>query len=161
MVVISVVVPLLLVAALLLIPFGFREGDQSGDALVKRLESCAWPRGVLVTMTNPSSSTALVGMSLRRPGLRLRLEGGTYARLRSGRLTGDLLPSQQTTVGVVDPGEQATFVVPAELGLGIRAELVLVVGQRGRLRSLHRAVKLPALETNQAAPLPSARSTRI
>jgi hypothetical protein len=160
MVAFALVVVLLLIGVLLLILFGLREGDKPGDGLIERIEACISPRSVSVTVRNPALFPLLVGLSLRRRGLRLRLEGGTYARLRSGRLTADLLPSRQTVVGIVDPDEEATFLVPAELGPGSHAELVVVFGQRDRLRSVHRAVKLPALEMNQPAPLSSARSIR-
>jgi hypothetical protein len=158
MVALAVAAVLLLVGVLPLILLGLREGDKRGDGLVERIEPCVPPRSVTVTVRNPALVPLLVGLSLRRRGLRLRLEGGSYARLRSGRLTADLLPSRQDVVGVVDPDEEATFLVPAEIGLGSHAELVLVMGQRDRLRSVHLAVKLSALEMNQSPPLSSARS---
>jgi hypothetical protein len=81
-------------------------------------------------------------MSLRRAGPRLRLEGRAYVRIRSGSTASELLAGRQSSIGVIDAGETRTFVVPAEAPIRRRAELVAVIGQRERLRTLHRLVVL-------------------
>ena len=159
MVAFGVVVVVLLVGVLLLIPLGFRAGDKSGDALLLGVEPCLRPRGTTVELTNPGPVPVLVGMSLRRPGLRLRLEGAAYVRLRTRKTTSDLLPGQQAILGVLRPGETGPFVVPAPPRLEGRAELVVVFGQAERLRSIHRSVRLPSPETGGTVrPLARGRS---
>lgn len=123
---------------------GVREGDGLDDALLVAVEPHPVPRGVRATIANPGALPVIVGLSLRRPGLRLRLEGGVYVRIASGGTTGELLPSHQTVMGALAPGQSATFVVPADPGLRRSAELAAVVGQRTRLRTIHRLVPLPA-----------------
>jgi hypothetical protein len=160
MFVLSVIVVVLLVGVLLLIPLGFREGDKPGDALPLAVEPCLRPRGATVEVINPGPVPVLVGLSLRRPRLRLRLEGGTYASLRTRRTTPDLLPGQQTVVGVVRPGDTESFIVPAADSLSVRAELVLVLGQANRLRSIHRSVRLPVLEVGRPARRAAEKAVR-
>lgn len=162
MIVLGVVVAVLLVGVLVLIPLGLREGEKPGDAVIVAIApgrgrpgwSCApatRSRVVKVTVRNPGALPLLVGMTLRRPRFRLHLETGTYVRLRTRRATADLLPSRQATVGVVRPNEDASFEVAANRRLGRRAELVVVMGQPGRLRTVHRAVELPAFESTAPA----------
>lgn len=147
----GVVLIVLLVGVLLLIPLGFREGDKPGDALVLGAVPHPCPRGVSVEVTNRGHVPLLIGMSLRRPGLRLRLEGGAYARLRTRGTTPDLLPERQAFIGVLHPGEREMFVVVASANVGRRAELVVVCGQPDRLRSIHRSVSLTPLEPGYPA----------
>jgi hypothetical protein len=153
MVVFSVIVIVLLIAVFVLIPLGFRAGDKPGDALLQRVEPC-YRRGATVEVRNPGSETVLIGVSLRRVGFRLRLEGGTYVRLRTRKTTPDLLPRQQDVIGVVEANERETFVVPANANLGPRTELVVVFGQARRLRSIHRSVRLSPLELRRSTGSP-------
>ena len=146
-----------LVGVLLLVPLGFRSGDKPGDGLLLRIGPQAQPRGVEVTLRNTGPLPLLVGLTLRPPSLRLRLEGGSYVRLRTRRTAPDLLPSRLATIGAVEPDAQAAFGVPAEEVLGRHAELVVVMGQPGRLRSVHRAVELPPLEVKPPARRPHTR----
>lgn len=101
------------------------------------------PRGAMVTLTNPGATPVILGMSLRRAGPRLRLESGSYVRVMTGRTTAELRAQQQTSVAVVEGGETQTVVVPAGVRVRRRAELVVVVGERDRLRTIHRPVVLP------------------
>jgi hypothetical protein len=142
-IVLSVVALLLLVGVIALIPLGLRVGDQPRDVLLLDVAPRIAPRGATVTVTNPGGIPVILGMSLRRAGPRLRLEGGTYVRVRTGRTTSDLRPDQQTQIAVVGPGETETFVVSAGGHVPRRAELVAVVGQAKRLRTIHRRVVLP------------------
>lgn len=160
MIVFSVALTLLLVCVLMLIPLGLRAGDKPGDALLLAVEPQAAPRGASVTITNPGEVAVIVGLSLRRRGVRLRLEGESYTRLRTSRTAPELLPASQAAVGVVTPDEPAIFSVPADARLGRRAELVVVVGQRDRLRTIHRLVRLPEVEAPKPAGLPS-RPVRV
>lgn len=142
MVILSIVSVIFLFGVLILVPLGFREGDKPGDARVQNVEAWSYPRVVTAEITNPASVPVMVGISLRSPSLRLRLEGGTYARLRTRKTTRDLLPAEQTVIAVIDAGESQRFVIPADPGLGKRAALVVITGQPGRLRTIHRELRL-------------------
>jgi hypothetical protein len=121
MVVFSIVMVLLLIGVLLLVPVGLRAGDRAGDALLLGVEPNLVPRGTKVTLINRGEVPVIVGMSLRRCGLRLHLEGGSYVRVRTRRTDPDLMPERQAALGVVAAGETDTFVVPADTHLGERA----------------------------------------
>ena len=131
-----------LAGVIALIVLGLRAGDQPGEALLLDVAPLTAPRGALVTVRNPGKVPVIVAMSLRRAGPRLRLDGPAYARTRSGSTASELLAGRQTAVGLLDAGETQTFVVPAEAPIPRRAELVAVIGQRDRLRTLHRLVVL-------------------
>jgi hypothetical protein len=81
-------------------------------------------------------------MSLRRAGARLRLAGPSYVRIRTGSTSSELLADKHAWVGVLDADETRTFVAPADAQVRQRAELVAVIGQRRRLRTIHRLVEL-------------------
>jgi hypothetical protein len=134
---------LALVGVMLLVPLGLRAGDQPGDVLLLGVEPRTAPRGASVTVTNPGATSVILGMSLRRAGSRLRLEGPAYVRIRNGRTTSELLAGNQTWIGVLDAGETHTVVLPADARVRRRAEVVAVIGQQGRLRTIHRLVVLP------------------
>ena len=142
MIVALAIAALLLAGVILLIPLGLRTGDRRDDALLLAVEPLAKARGASVTVNNPGDVPILLGLSLRRAGLRLRLEGPSFVRVRNGRVTSDLLAGTQASVGILGAGETATFAVPAEPGLRRRAELVAVIGQPRRLRTIHRLVML-------------------
>jgi hypothetical protein len=118
-----------------LISCGLRAGDRAGDLTVIGISR--QPGAVLVSLSNPGPLPVLVGLSLRRPGLRLRLEAGTY--VSRSRAVAEPLPP---VVGVLAPGETGTLTLAASPRLGERAELQIVVGQEGRLRTIHREVRL-------------------
>lgn len=121
--------------ALGLISFGLQTGDRPGDVTVIGVSE--QPGAVLVGLSNPGQLPVLVGLSLRRPGLRLRLEAGTYvSRCRS---SAQPLPP---VVGVLAARETGRFALSASLRWGERAELQVVVGQEGRLRTIHRELRL-------------------
>jgi hypothetical protein len=141
--IISVTALLLLLAGVgTLIPLGLRAGDRPGDALLLHVEPRMAPRGASVTVTNPGRTPVILGMSLRRAGARLRLSGPSYVRIRTGSTSSDLLADTHELVGVLDADETGTFVVPADARVRQRAELVAVIGQRRRLRTIHRLVVL-------------------
>jgi hypothetical protein len=133
----------LLVGVIMLIPLGLRAGDRVPDAALLSVEPRIAPRGATVTLTNPGPSPVILGISLRRAGPRLLLEAGSYVRLRTGATAADVRADQQSVVAALDGGETGTFVIPAGLRVRRRAELVVVVGQPGRLRTIHRLVCLP------------------
>lgn len=149
---------LVLAGVILLIPLGLRAGDRRDDALLLDVEPLAEPRGASVTVSNPGEVPVLLGLSLRRAGLRLRLEGPSYVRVRNGRITPDLRVGTQSAIGIVDAGETATFAVPAEPGIRRRAELVVVIGQPRRLRTLHRLVALSQEAGCNEAAMASSRA---
>jgi hypothetical protein len=145
-VVLSVLSVLVLAGVIALIPLGLRAGDESGDALLVNVEPRIAPRGATVTVTNPGRDSIMLGLSLRRAGLRLRLEGRSYVRVRTGSTSADLRAGRQRGIAVLDAGETDTFVVPAGNLISRRLEVVVVVGQPDRLRTLHRLVVLPERE---------------
>jgi hypothetical protein len=133
---------LLLAGVILMVPIGLRAGDQPGDAVLLAVEPLASARGVSVTVANPSGVPVILGMSLRRTGLRLRFEGPHYVRVRSGRASSELLAGRRECIGVLGAGETQRFVLQGGLHPGRRAELVAVIGQMHRLRTIHRLVVL-------------------
>lgn len=160
MIVVAALTVGLLTGLLVLVPLGLRNGDEVGDTLVLDVEPDASPRGARATVSNPAPEPVLVGLGLRRPGLRLRLEAGAYVKVRTARISPELLAGRQAVLGVVLPRGASTFVVPAGPGLGRTAELVVVVGQSGRLRTIHRAVRLPA-PAPRLRPSFARRSVRV
>lgn len=152
MIAFSVLALLLLLGALALIPLGLRAGDRAGDALLLVVEPHVAPRGAAVTITNPDDAPVILGMSLRRAGIRLRLENGTYVRIRTGSTAPELRADKQARVAVLAAGETRSFVVPADPRLSRRGELVTVVGQDERLRTVHRLVELPRRDLRREHP---------
>ena len=104
---------LALAALIALVPLGLRAGDQPGEALLIAVAPLSPARGASITISNPGLAPVIVGISLRRAGLRLRLEGPAYARIRNGSTASELLAGHQALIGVIDAGETQTFVVPA------------------------------------------------
>jgi hypothetical protein len=145
----SVLSVLGLLVAIALIPLGLRAGDRSDDPLLVNVEPRVTPRGANLTVTNPGRESVVLGVSLRRAGLRLRLEGRSYVRLRTGSMSSDLRASEQTGIAVLEAGETETFVVAAGGLVAKRAELTVVVGQADRLRTIHRLVVLPGRELGE------------
>jgi hypothetical protein len=133
----------MLVGVLELAVLGLCDGDRAGDVVLLAVEPGGRPRSARVILTNRDVVPVVVGMLLRRPGPRLWLEGGCYVRNRTRSRRADLLARRQTTIGVLAGGETGTFVVRGGADLGQRVELVAVVGQRDRLRAIHRLVQLP------------------
>jgi hypothetical protein len=140
--VISIAAGLLLGGVGCLIPLGFRLGDRPEEAWLPDPEPRAEPRGAQVTVFNPGDAPVLVGLSLRPRGLRVRLEGGSYVSSRSRSTTPDVLATTQGSVGVVAPGASETMMVTADTHLGAKAELVATIGQRQRLKVIHRQLTL-------------------
>ncbi len=95
---------LALAGAIALIVLGLRAGDQAGEALLLTVSPLTTPRGASVTVRNPGKAPVIVGMSLRRAGPRLRLEGPAYVRVRSGSTASELLAGRQTSIGLLDAG---------------------------------------------------------
>jgi hypothetical protein len=157
MIVAGVLAALLLGGVVVLTALGLRTGDRPGDVLLLDVRAHRAPRGATVTVTNPGAAPVILGMSLRRAGARLRLEGVAYVTIRTGKTDPHLLADRQARIGVLDADETRTFRVPARPDLGRRAELMVIVGQRGRLRIIHRLVVLPEPQSGAGA----GRSGRI
>lgn len=151
MIIVCAAVTLALVATLLLIPLGLRAGEQPGDACIHHVDVPGAGGGLSVAISNPGEIPVLVGLSLRPRTLRLRLAGGSAVRIRTRRVAADLMPGRQTVVGIVAGRQTGTFLVPAGAALGEHVELVVVIGQGDRLRSLHRAVRLAGRELAEPA----------
>jgi hypothetical protein len=113
---------LLLAGVIVLVPIGLRAGDQTGEVELVAVSPMTAPRGASVTVTNPGGAPVIVGMSLRRAGPRLRLEGPAYLTIRNGSTTSQVLAGNRASVGVLDAGETQTFVVPAEAQIRRRAD---------------------------------------
>jgi hypothetical protein len=121
-----------------LIRRGLADGDCDSDPVVHaqlaRSESAdtrgRWTQAVV---TNPSASTALIALSVRRARWR-DLAAATAERGAAGRRFRVRLAEQ--TVGAVPAGERREFWLWAE-GDARRLQLVAAVGTPGRLR-LHR-----------------------
>lgn len=143
---------LALAGVIALFALGLRAGDHPGEAVLLDVAPLTSPRGAAVTVCNPGRVPVIVGISLRRAGARLRLEGRAYVRVRSGSTAAELLAARQTSVGLLDAGETQTFVVPGDASIRRRAELVAVIGQRDRLRTLHRLVVLAEAPRVRQAP---------
>jgi len=142
MVLSATVLLLVLCGVAALVPLGMRAGDRPDDALLLHVEPRSAPRGAAVTVTNPGGTPVILGMSLRRAGARLRFEGPSYVRIRTGSTRSELLADKHAWVGVLGADETRTFVVPADARVRERAELVTVIGQQRRLRTIHRLVML-------------------
>jgi hypothetical protein len=151
MIALGVVAVVLLAGVVALLPMGLRAGDRTDDAELTGIEPLADARGVKVTLSNPSQLPVLVGIKLRRCGIRLRVEGQSYVRVRTSRTSSDLLPRHMDVVGVVAAGETAAFAAPADPGLSGRAELITIVGQDRRLREIHRLITLPLPQVDAPA----------
>lgn len=135
---------------LLLIRVGLQDGDREGDVLVMGISPREQPRGLSVRLTNPGRVPVLVGLSLRRRGIRLRLETGTY--VSRGRTATAPLPA---VVGVLAPGETGSLTISAPPGLSEQAELQVVAGQEARLRIIHREVRIPRDRPRAGWPAPA------
>jgi hypothetical protein len=145
---VSLVTAGLLAGVLVLIPWGFRDGERAGDAHLLGVAPLS-SRELAVTMRNPGPVPVLVGLSLRRPGLRVRLEGGVYVRIGSQGQAAGRLPGRQAVLGVLEPRAVGTFVVRLPAGVRNDWELVAVVGQQERLRTIHRLVRIVHSRTGE------------
>jgi hypothetical protein len=117
---------------------GTRGGDRPDDCRLLTLDFSTVLGGVIVSAHNPDHMPVLVGLSVRRATVRLWLEGGSFARVPRRRLQSHLLATKQTVLAIVPARGQTTVLVPVPDGRRRRRELVAVVGQRDRLRVVHR-----------------------
>jgi hypothetical protein len=122
---------------------GIRTGDRPADACLVGVQAAAEPGLLQLSVRNPGGSPILVGASVRRPRLRLRLSAGVLVRVPRRTTRARLLASRQATLVVVSSGATATLLVPAPPLDGTYGELVAVIGQPRRLRVVHRRVRLP------------------
>ena len=157
--IVGVSAALLLVGMLTLVPLGLRAGDRPGDARLLAVTPNDPPPGAFVTLANPGETPVMVGLTLRPAGLRLRLEGAAYVRIRTRSTARGLLARRQAAIAVLDAGETATVLVRAPAPLRERQlELVAVFGQRDRLRIVHRRVQtatsLPGAPPRRRPPRP-------
>lgn len=139
---------------------GLRDGDRPLDVTVRAAPARARhpdgaPRSVLAWVHNPGPVPVLVGLSVRRTRLPAWLAPGLNARvpLRTGnRRFG---PRAHDTVGVVAPGADDGWPVPAP-AVGRRGRLVAVAGQAdGRLRVITVTVPLGAAPGTPLATTPA------
>lgn len=122
---------------------GLRNGDRPGEAVVSEVEPDLRGRGVWITVQNPGHQSVLLGGLVRRARLRLRCEAGSFVTVPRRTSRHGLLATRYPAVCAVAPGGTETILVTASEPTGRRAELVLAIGEAGRLRVVHRAVRLP------------------
>jgi hypothetical protein len=127
---------------------GERAGDRPHDATLARVEPLPHLSVIRVTVRNSDRVPVLVGLSLRRCGIRIWLEDGLFVRVPRRTTRRELLAGRQATVGVVNPGRTATMLVPVSRGERKDVQLVAILGHRDRLRvepdqhRVHRRVAL-------------------
>jgi hypothetical protein len=143
---VAIVVAVVLVAEL--VARGFRDGDLASDVLVRaHTSSPGGPqcRGgwVQVTIANPSPSTALAALTLRRSGRLSRLSPAIGRRTMDRRIR---LSLRDQLLGAVRPETAETFWLWADDDPR-RVTVEVAVGTPGRLR-LHR---LPGARLEPAA----------
>jgi hypothetical protein len=128
---------------------GVRSGDRLGDATVEvgrrgggelvLAGGEEWP-AVTAIVRNPGSAGVLIGLSVRRCGVRLRLEGGVRVGVPRRTNRRGLLAGRHSIIGVVAGGEDAVWAVP--FPLDVRSlKLVAVIGQAGRLRVIEQRIR--------------------
>lgn len=137
-----------------LVHVGQRNGDRPGEAVVSGVEPDLRGRGVWITVQNPGQQSVLLGGLVRRARLRLRCEAGSFVTAPRRSTRHGLLASRYPAVCAVAPGGTETLLVTASEPTGRRAELVLTIGEAGRLRVVHRAVRLPG-PVGVAPPAPT------
>ena len=122
--------------------WGFRAADRPEDVKLIGLELDRCPPSLLATLSNPSGVAVLVGLSVRRCGIRLWLEGGGFVSLPRRTTRRRLLAARQASVAVAAAGETVTLIVPMPARWRRSVQLVAAIGQQDRLRVIHRRVAL-------------------
>lgn len=125
----------------------YRPGDVAVQA---EADADLW--AIAVTVHNPGSVAVLVGLAVRRCGIRLWLEGGSFVSAPRRTTRPTLLARQQTMIGVVEAGETEMLRVPLAQTARKSVDLVASVGQSDRLRVIHQRVALPSRNID---PLPA------
>jgi hypothetical protein len=136
---------------------GSRAGDGPSDAALSDVAATPADAAVSFTVTNRGSHPVLIGASVRRRSLRLRVEAGHFVTVPGRTWRSKLLAGCHSVVCVVDAGEADTVLVPVAPGIPRHAELVVAVGEADRLRVVHRAVdcgRLRRIALTDAEPLP-------
>ena len=144
-----------------LIRRGLSDGDCQSDAVVQvRLATSESPdargRWTQAVVTNLSTSTALVALSVRRGRWRDSAAASVERGAASRRFR---LQLAEQIVGAVPAGERRAFWLWAE-GDARRLQLVTAVGTPGRLR-LHRVPLRAAAEGDQAWPPVGADASKL
>ncbi len=134
---------------------GSRTGDRPDDAALSDIGPVARSAGISFTVTNRGAHAVLVGASLRRRSIRLRLEGGHFVAVPTRTWRRQLLAGRHTVVCAIDAGETQAVLVPVSGDTPPRAELVVAIGEADRLRVVHRAVCCAGLRPS-APPEPTA-----
>jgi hypothetical protein len=122
---------------------GLRTGDRVGDTTLTAIQPHRSGRAVWVKLHNPGRQAVLVGASIRRRSLRLWCEAGSFVSVPRRTAGKTLLAGRHTLVCAIGAGETQTVLVPFSVANRLRGELVVAVGEPGRLRVVHRAVVLP------------------
>lgn len=138
-----VMVVAVLAAGAALLAAGVRTGDRFGEASVSGIGFDPLEGAVRFTVHNPGDQSVLIGASVRRRSLRLRLEGGYLVRVPRVTTSDGFLAGRHSVIRAVPPGEREAVLVPLRAGIGRRSELVVVIGERERLRVIHRSVDTP------------------
>ena len=121
---------------------GFRAADRPEDVTLVHVELAGRRPTLLATLRNPSGVAVLVGLSVRRCGVRLWLEGGGFVSLPRRTTRPKLLAARHASVAVAGAGETVTLTVPMPARWRRSVQLVAAIGQQDRLRVIHRRVAL-------------------
>lgn len=145
-----------------LLAAGRRAGDRLGETIVTDVAAEAGANLLSFTVHNPGERSVLIGASVRRRSVRLRLEAGSFVSVPRRTAHPRLLAGRHAHVGVVEARETQRVRVAVADDTPRRAELVIAIGETDRLRLIHRAVALPpnALVLTGDAPLASAAPWR-
>jgi hypothetical protein len=139
-----------------LVAAGSRAGDRPGDSLVTAVSADATGRFLRFSVHNPADGAVLVGASVRRPTVRLRLEAGAYVGVP--RRTDDraFLAGRYAHVCALDAHATESLSLALDPQAPRRAELVVAIGQADRLRLIHRVLDLPAWRAGDQPEAPTA-----
>src|SRR4051794_29789080 len=130
---------------------GFWAADRPGDVTLTRVTLDPPRARILATVGNPGAVAVLVGLSVRRCGLRLWLESGAFVSRPRRTTRRNLLAGRYAIVAVAQAGETVTFVVRTPARWRRNMQLVAAIGQQDRLRVIHQRVK-PARSSRRKGP---------
>lgn len=137
-----------------LLAAGLRAGDRPGDTTLTTVAPDPAGRGISFAVHNPGAHPVLIGACVRRRSLRLWCEGGSFVSVPRRTSTERFLAGRQAVVGLVEPGESQTVLVPLTGAASEPSELVVAIGETDRLRVVHRAIEPPPTRKRPAVAWP-------
>jgi hypothetical protein len=121
---------------------GLRAGDRPGELAVAAVEQGDEGDALIVWLRNAGRLPVVVGLSVGRPTLRVRLDGGLTVRAPRRTLATRRLGTRHPVVGVVPAGALVSFAVPIGPACPGRLALTVCAGQDRRLRVIERMVRI-------------------